>query len=158
MALQKKLIELSMTDALTGTRNRRALDEGLPERLEYARRYDRPLSLVLLDVDHFKSINDRRGHQAGDEVLRQAGAVAARIRGVTIRAEVASRPHSRLDTPAELVAAADQALYRAKSGGRNRVACERRRTAREAGGAGSEAIETSLPFVGIDERRRRQLG
>jgi two-component system, cell cycle response regulator len=61
---------LSIMDALTGTYNRRYLMERLPQELERAHRYDRPLSVVLCDVDHFKKVNDAHGHQAGDEVLR----------------------------------------------------------------------------------------
>jgi two-component system, cell cycle response regulator len=61
---------LSITDALTATFNRRYLMERLPQELERARRYGRPLSVVLCDADHFKNVNDSRGHQAGDQVLR----------------------------------------------------------------------------------------
>jgi diguanylate cyclase (GGDEF)-like protein len=61
---------LSITDALTTTYNRRCLMERLPQEIERARRYGRPLSVVLCDVDHFKNVNDAHGHLAGDEVLR----------------------------------------------------------------------------------------
>jgi two-component system cell cycle response regulator len=61
---------LSITDALTGTFNRRHLMERLPQEIEGARRCGRPLSVVLCDADHFKSVNDTHGHQAGDEVLK----------------------------------------------------------------------------------------
>lgn len=61
---------LSITDALTATYNRRYLMEQLPKEIERARRYSRPLSAVLCDIDHFKKINDTHGHQAGDEVLK----------------------------------------------------------------------------------------
>jgi len=60
---------LSITDALTGTYNRRYLMERLPQEIERARRYGHPLSVVLCDVDHFKKVNDTYGHQAGDQVL-----------------------------------------------------------------------------------------
>jgi len=60
----------SRRDRLTGLSNRRAFDERLPVELARAARYDRPLSLCLLDLDGFKGINDRLGHPAGDEVLR----------------------------------------------------------------------------------------
>ena len=62
---------LSITDALTGTYNRRYLMEQLPRELERCRRYAYPLSVLMWDVDHFKEINDARGHAAGDEVLQQ---------------------------------------------------------------------------------------
>jgi two-component system, cell cycle response regulator len=68
--LQKKLLAMTLMDALTGLSNRRAFEAELAERFEIARRYDRPLSLAILDVDHFKRINDELGHQAGDDVLR----------------------------------------------------------------------------------------
>jgi two-component system, cell cycle response regulator len=70
-AANRRIHLLSITDALTATCNRRYLMEKLPQELERARRYGRPLSVVLCDVDHFKNINDTHGHQAGDEVLKQ---------------------------------------------------------------------------------------
>lgn len=63
--------KLSRTDALTACLNRRAIDERLPAEVERAQRYGRPLAVVFADVDHFKQINDRLGHAAGDEVLRR---------------------------------------------------------------------------------------
>ena len=65
---------LSITDALTGAYNRRYLMEQLPRELERCRRYAYPLSVLMCDVDHFKKINDMRGHAAGDEVLQQFAA------------------------------------------------------------------------------------
>ncbi len=65
---------LSITDALTGAYNRRYLMEQLPRELERCRRYAYPLSVLMCDVDHFKKINDVRGHAAGDEVLQQFAA------------------------------------------------------------------------------------
>jgi diguanylate cyclase (GGDEF)-like protein len=61
----------SRQDALTGLANRRAFEERLPVELARFSRSSRPLSLVLLDLDGFKGVNDRLGHPAGDEVLRQ---------------------------------------------------------------------------------------
>ncbi len=61
---------LARTDQLTGLPNRRAVTERLRELLALAERHDRPLTLAVIDVDHFKAINDRAGHLAGDEVLR----------------------------------------------------------------------------------------
>lgn len=60
---------LSITDPLTGCYNRRALDSRMLEEIERAHRYQRPFSVICLDLDHFKQINDRYGHAAGDAVL-----------------------------------------------------------------------------------------
>lgn len=67
----------SLTDPLTGLWNFRHFQTQAARELESAVRFDRPLSLLVLDVDHFKNINDRLGHQAGDEVLRE---LARRLR------------------------------------------------------------------------------
>jgi diguanylate cyclase (GGDEF)-like protein len=68
-------------DGLTQVCNRRTFDATLERELSRARRYGRPLSLVVFDIDHFKRINDVHGHVAGDAVLRQvAGVVAANVR------------------------------------------------------------------------------
>lgn len=61
---------LSITDALTGAYNRRYLMEQLPREIERCRRYAYPLSVIMCDLDHFKLINDERGHAAGDDVLQ----------------------------------------------------------------------------------------
>lgn len=66
---------LSMTDALTGVANRRAIMALLRRELEKSRETGLPVSVVMADLDHFKQLNDSRGHQAGDAVLTQAGAV-----------------------------------------------------------------------------------
>jgi diguanylate cyclase (GGDEF)-like protein len=65
----------SRQDALTGLANRRAFEERLPVELARFSRSGRPLSLVLIDLDGFKGVNDRLGHPAGDEVLRQVAAL-----------------------------------------------------------------------------------
>jgi two-component system cell cycle response regulator len=62
---------LSITDALTGAFNRRYLMEQLPREVERCRRYAYPLSVIMCDIDHFKRINDAKGHGAGDDVLQQ---------------------------------------------------------------------------------------
>jgi diguanylate cyclase (GGDEF)-like protein/PAS domain S-box-containing protein len=61
------------TDAVTGLANHRTFQERLRSEVTRARRYERHLSLVLLDIDHFKDINDAHGHQAGDKVLAELG-------------------------------------------------------------------------------------
>lgn len=65
---------MSITDALTGAYNRRYLMEQLPREFERCRRYAFPLSVLMCDIDHFKRINDARGHAAGDDVLQQFAA------------------------------------------------------------------------------------
>ncbi|MEP6572882.1 MAG: diguanylate cyclase, partial [Gemmatimonadota bacterium] len=64
------LRELAIRDELTGLFNRREMIRGLREEMARSRRYRAPMALVLLDIDHFKNVNDTYGHQAGDEVLR----------------------------------------------------------------------------------------
>ncbi len=69
-----KLLELSQVDELTGLANRRALATELPRAIERARRDHVPLSIAMLDLDHFKRFNDEYGHPAGDRLLRSAAA------------------------------------------------------------------------------------
>jgi len=76
--------QMSVTDPLTGARNRRYLMKYLPCELERSRRYTHPLAILSCDIDHFKRINDGFGHDAGDEVLQ---AVASRA-GLCIRQAV----------------------------------------------------------------------
>ena len=71
---RRSLDELARRDALTGLGNRRHLVEHGTDLLAVAQRHGRPLGLLMLDVDHFKQINDRHGHAAGDDVLRFLGA------------------------------------------------------------------------------------
>jgi two-component system cell cycle response regulator len=165
------LRRLATRDELTGLLNRREYERILAEEEERSARFGNPLSLVIVDLDRFKAINDLHGHPAGDAVLREAarriaGAVrsvdrAARIGGeefalilvqtdrasalevarraiaavaaepiaagggrllsVTASAGVAELP-SDADTARGLFAAADRALYAAKTAGRNRTA------------------------------------
>jgi len=80
-ARERLLAELSAratTDALTGLKNRRAGADALASEVERARRYNRPLSIALFDLDHFKSVNDDFGHEAGDDVLRAFARVLER--------------------------------------------------------------------------------
>jgi diguanylate cyclase (GGDEF)-like protein len=69
-----QLETLSLEDDLTGIANRRFFDRALQDEWNRARRHGQPLALVLLDLDHFKELNDRRGHPAGDDCLRRVGA------------------------------------------------------------------------------------
>jgi diguanylate cyclase (GGDEF)-like protein len=84
----RRLAELSITDGLTSLRNRRAFDDRLADAFEHARRYERPLSLVLVDVDNFKPINDTYGHDVGDDVLKE---VASRIASSTRQSDFVAR-------------------------------------------------------------------
>ena len=72
-AMAAQMRELSLRDALTGLHNRRHFDEQCAQFFASAQRYQRPFSLMLGDIDHFKSVNDRFSHAVGDEVLRRIG-------------------------------------------------------------------------------------
>ncbi len=72
---EQRLLERARYDSLTGLLNQGEMHGELAGELERARRYRRPLSLIMFDVDHFKQVNDRFGHPAGDEVLRAIGAL-----------------------------------------------------------------------------------
>ncbi|MGN7739547.1 GGDEF domain-containing protein [Pseudomonas sp. 22526] len=73
----------ALRDPLTDTGNRIAMDQTLQREIEMARRHLHPLSLLMLDIDHFKRINDSHGHSAGDEVLKAvAAAIKAQLRNV----------------------------------------------------------------------------
>lgn len=159
--------EAAIQDALTGLPNRMAYDERIQEEIERARRYQRPLSLAIIDVDFFKKINDKFGHPAGDKVLKilaevfkkrtrdsdfvarmggeefmlvltetsadDALIVTDKLRGVIQQANFHFRDtavpvtvscgitdYSEGDSVEELYSRADEALYEAKEGGRNR--------------------------------------
>jgi len=71
-SLMTQLSQLAREDGLTGVANRRTLDERLPQEMARATRQKYALSVVMIDLDHFKRFNDRRGHAAGDELLRHA--------------------------------------------------------------------------------------
>jgi two-component system cell cycle response regulator len=167
-------MEAAITDSLTGLHNRRYMESHLGTLVEEAAVRGKPLSLLILDIDYFKSINDSYGHDAGDDVLREfatrvrksirgidlacrhggeefvivmpetdmavAGVVAERIRrriasepfaiqkgsgaiDVTISIGIAALQFAD-DTADAILKRADQALYRAKRDGRNRVVAD----------------------------------
>jgi len=167
--LQARLEEQVIRDSLTGLYNRRYLDDMLERELPRAQRHGYPVSIVLVDIDNFKSLNDTCGHQAGDAFLRalaamlndgvRAGDVVCRWGGEefvlvlpnmsledarqraeswretiggmrvrfgefelksTVSMGIAAYPGNGL-APAELLRAADEALYRAKRDGRDCV-------------------------------------
>jgi diguanylate cyclase (GGDEF)-like protein len=77
-ALNERLEHLAITDPLTGLLNRRALFEAMRREMAREQRHSRALSLIVIDVDHFKRVNDRYGHAAGDAVLQRLAATASR--------------------------------------------------------------------------------
>jgi two-component system cell cycle response regulator len=167
-------MELAIIDPLTGLYNRRYMESHAGALVARANDRDKPLSLLILDIDHFKSVNDSYGHEAGDEVLREfASRLRSCVRGVDlacrlggeefvvvmpdtdlgIASRVAERIRRRIagelfsidrgarsievtisvglsslngagDTPALILKRADEALYRAKNSGRNRVVAD----------------------------------
>jgi two-component system, cell cycle response regulator len=163
-----RLHELAVTDGLTQVANHRSFQERLADEFRRAQRYDDPLALILIDLDHFKDINDRYGHPAGDQVLQAlaemlreavretdfvaryggeefavvlpkthlggALSVAERICGdlrskkigplgirITASFGVSGFPSRGVGSAEELLRTADEALYRSKSQGRNRI-------------------------------------
>ena len=168
-ALHDRLREETLRDPLTGLFNRRFLDESLERELARTRRDNLPLALLMIDIDHFKQLNDTYGHPAGDEIIRRVGGlIQSRARSGDLPCRYGGEefllvlPNMTLATAVEraeewraafandwsvignhavavtvsigvavfpchggsaraLVEAADQALYAAKRGGRNRL-------------------------------------
>jgi two-component system cell cycle response regulator len=87
-ARSQKLEYAALTDALTGMQNRRYFDDALKEYLGEFRKIEKPVGLMIVDLDHFKQINDTHGHDVGDEVLR---AVAACLKDMTRYHDVVAR-------------------------------------------------------------------
>jgi diguanylate cyclase (GGDEF)-like protein len=85
---EQALLRESRLDALTGVANRRALDEQGHAALALARRHGQPFALLMLDLDHFKTVNDRHGHGLGDQLLQ---ALAAHCRGLMRESDVFGR-------------------------------------------------------------------
>jgi diguanylate cyclase len=166
---EQKLHELNMKDGLTGVYNRRFFEEKIVEEVARHRRYGGEFSVIMLDIDHFKRVNDDYGHQCGDYILKAVSSrIASMIRNVDyiaryggeefccllpqtplkFAAMVADRfrivvmeqdqlyddkiikvsislgvsaLRDDISTADALIKSADEALYRAKDGGRNRV-------------------------------------
>jgi two-component system cell cycle response regulator len=87
-ARSETLEHAALTDSLTGMQNRRYFDDALREYLQEFRRISKPVGLMILDLDHFKAVNDTHGHDVGDEVLK---AVANCLREFTRYHDVAAR-------------------------------------------------------------------
>jgi diguanylate cyclase (GGDEF)-like protein len=115
--LLEEIEKVARTDDLTGLNNRRGLMEEVEHEFERPRRYDEPLSLLLLDLDHFKHVNDAYGHRADDEVLRVLGELLIEE---TRTSDVAGRyggeefavllPHTSRDEATELASRILEAL------------------------------------------------
>ena len=83
-----RLLNMALYDPLTGLPNRRYFIERLEESIEHARRFDRKMGLLYIDLDGFKKVNDIKGHDAGDELLIK---VAETLRNTTRTADIAAR-------------------------------------------------------------------
>ncbi|NNF60090.1 MAG: diguanylate cyclase [Gammaproteobacteria bacterium] len=79
LVYREELEQASVTDPLTGLHNRRYLSEHLQIELQRCARYGSPLSLLMIDLDHFKALNDRYGHVVGDKVLQEFAAMLRRV-------------------------------------------------------------------------------
>jgi diguanylate cyclase (GGDEF)-like protein len=87
-ARSETMEQAALTDSLTGMQNRRYFDDALREYLDEFRRISKPVGLMILDLDHFKEVNDTHGHDVGDEVLR---AVASCLKDMTRYHDVVAR-------------------------------------------------------------------
>ncbi|MGF1468507.1 MAG: diguanylate cyclase [Sandaracinaceae bacterium] len=82
-AAVRRLEEMATTDGLTGCLNKRAFHEEMEAKLRAAQRFGRPLSLLVTDIDHFKSVNDTYGHATGDVVIKELGGLLMRVKRET---------------------------------------------------------------------------
>lgn len=130
---------LALTDELTGMKNRRAFYEQGALAVEQARRYGRPLALMLLDIDRFKAINDSGGHAAGDAVIQRLGAVLKAAARATDTAGRLGGDEFGLLLPETV---ARDAL----------VLAERVRTALAANTGAGDAVTCSIGIAEFDER------
>jgi diguanylate cyclase (GGDEF)-like protein len=112
LGLRESLRVQSLRDPLTGLYNRRYLEESLPREMERCERRGRPLSVLMLDVDHFKRFNDEHGHGAGDALLTRIGQVLAAVtRGEDIACRYGGEEFTILmpeANPAQALARAEQ--------------------------------------------------
>jgi two-component system cell cycle response regulator len=109
-AYHAELHRRATTDELTGLPNRATFEGWLSREVGYARRDGRPLSLLLVDIDHFKRVNDERGHAAGDRVLREvAQRLHAAVRGEDLLARVGGEEFGVLLPGADITAATEVA-------------------------------------------------
>jgi two-component system cell cycle response regulator len=78
-------LEMAITDQLTGLHNRRYMSRHLDNLVASAKKAEKPIAFVIMDIDYFKSVNDTHGHDIGDEVLKEfAGRIAANVRGIDL--------------------------------------------------------------------------
>lgn len=117
--VEQELRALSITDALTGVYNRRHFQERLENEIARAQRREGPLAVVMLDVDHFKQVNDLHGHEAGDRVLRQlCQRLGARLRRIDVLCRLGGEefivlcPDTNLEQAHKLAEALWQSLLR----------------------------------------------
>jgi GGDEF domain-containing protein len=116
------LKDLSFKDEVTDLYNRRFFFIRLEEEISRVHRFGHPLSVVLLDLDDFKAVNDELGHTAGDDTLREVAELMVKHRQITASFGIASLPEDCLASSEALIGAADEALYAAKRDGKNSVA------------------------------------
>lgn len=175
-SFQRQMYDSALRDGLTKAFNKRYFTDRLHAEFAFAHRHESPLVLCMMDLDHFKSVNDTYGHVAGDYVLQTlAGLIQGSVRaedvfsryggeefavisrGITVESAIimgerirhavehhpfqwngtrmpitlslglAGLPNPKIGTPTDLIAAADEALYDAKRGGRNQVKIYRTR-------------------------------
>lgn len=110
LKLREALAKQALQDPLTGLFNRRYMEESLERNVSSARRHKRPLAVLMVDLDHFKSFNDRYGHEAGDAVLRFLGQfLHAQTRGEDIACRYGGEEFVVILPDAPLAAAAQRA-------------------------------------------------